>query len=153
MDTTTRNALLNDVTIIERLSHEEGVEVQAFNTALFDTDAPVLVTRVIRSALGILRKADDVWVLTNTANKQATPIPIADYLDDYGIEAQTHEFSSEKQTARGRGRAMLAAAKELPADLLVMGAHGENAFSAIFGLDRATRKIVTVSPIPVLIQR
>ena len=176
LDAITRNALLNDVTIIERLSDEEGAEVQAFNTALFETGAPVLVTppaapatvgksvivawgatiqatRAIRSALGILQKAQDVWVLTNTANKQADPIAIADYLGDYGIEAQTHEFSSEKQTARGRGRAMLAAAKELPADLLVMGAYGENAFSAIFGLGRATRKIVTASPIPVLIQR
>ena len=37
---------------------------------------------------------------------------------------------------------MLAAAKELPADLLVMGAYGENALSAIFGLGRATRKVV-----------
>ena len=44
LDAITRNALLNDVTIIERLSREEGAEVQAFNTALFETGAPVLVT-------------------------------------------------------------------------------------------------------------
>jgi hypothetical protein len=35
-----QNCLLNDVTILERIAEEEGPEVQAFNTALFDTGGP-----------------------------------------------------------------------------------------------------------------
>ena len=68
------------------------------------------------------------------------PSRLTAYLGDYRIQAQSHEFSSPKQTASGCGRATLAAAKELPADLLVMGAYGENALSTLFGLGRATQK-------------
>jgi len=36
--------LVHDLTILERISSEQGPEVLAFNTALFDTGGPVLVT-------------------------------------------------------------------------------------------------------------
>lgn len=176
LDAIVTNSLLNDVTILERVSQDEGSEVHAFNTALFETDAPVLITpptapdtvgksvivlwsgtpqsvRAVRSAMPVLQGAERVWVLTNTDNDLAVPDDMVDYLADYGVEAEARGFSGEKLTARGRGRAMLAAAAELPADLLVMGAYGENRFGVIFGLGRATQKVVTASPIPLFIQR
>jgi nucleotide-binding universal stress UspA family protein len=48
---------------------------------------------------------------------------------------------------------MLAAVAETSADLLVMGAYGENRLSAMFGLGRATRKVITAAAIPLLTQR
>jgi nucleotide-binding universal stress UspA family protein len=107
----------------------------------------------IRSALPVLQQAEDVWILTNRDNPKADPAALADYLGDYGVKAEAHSFTGAKQTARGRGRAMLAALKELPADLLIMGAYGENRLSVIFGLGRATQKVVTASTVPLLIQR
>ena len=47
---------------------------------------------------------------------------------------------------------MLAAVAETSADLLVMGSYGENRLSAILGLGRATAKVVTAAPIPLLTQ-
>ena len=175
-DAIVHNCLLNDVTILERVSQDEGSGVHAFNTALFETAAPVLVApptspatvgksvivlwsgtlqsaRAVRSAMPMLQQADDVWVLTNAENEDANPDDMTAYLADYGVKSEAHEFSGAKLTARGRGRAMLAAAKELPADLLVMGAYGENKLGVIFGLGRTTQKVVTASPIPLLIQR
>ena len=171
-----RFGLFHDLTILERISSEEGPEVLAFNTALFDTGGPVLVTppesrdgtigehvavawspgpqsvRAVRSALPLLREAKTVTIVTNGANPEADPAPLATYLARNGIGTQSQSFSGAKLTARGRGRAMLAAVAETAADLLVMGAYGENRLSAIFGLGRATRKVVTAAPIPLLIQ-
>ena len=61
-------------------------------------------------------------------------------------------FSSDKLTARGRARALLKAVEDLSGDLLIMGAYGENAVNALFGLGRATRKIVTAARVPTLLQ-
>ena len=171
-----RFGLFHDLTILERISSEEGPEVLAFNTALFDTGGPVLVTppegrdgavgehvavawspspqsvRAVRSAMPLMREAKTVTIVTNSANPAADPAPLATYLAHNGIDSQSQSFSGAKLTARGRGRAMLAAVAETSADLLVMGAYGENRLSAIFGLGRATRKVVTAVPIPLLTQ-
>ena len=42
---------------------------------------------------------------------------------------------------------------EIGADMLVMGAYGENRLHAIFGLGRATQKVVSAARIPVFTQR
>lgn len=168
--------LFQDLTILERISSEEGPEVLAFNTALFETGGPVLVTppdghdgpvgehvavawspspqsaRAVRSAMPLLRGAKKVTILTNSANKDSDPAPLVAYLGHDGIAAEAQSFSGAKLTARGRGRAMLAALASSGADLLVMGAYGENRLSAVFGLGRATRKVVTAIPIPLLTQ-
>lgn len=169
-----QHGMLSDMNIVERVSEEEGPHVAALNAALFETGAPVLVTpptapetigeavvvvwsataqsaRALRSAIPILQRARTVWVLTNVANPQAPGL--AAYLRSYDIAVEARTFSSAKQTARGRGRAMLAAVKELPADLVVMGAYGENRLNAIFGLGRTTQKVVTGCPIPLFVQR
>ena len=79
--------------------------------------------------------------------RQAIAIP-----GDAEIAAEAKSFKSENLTARGRGRAVLAAATDLGSDVLVMGAFGESQISALLGLGRATEKIVTACKIPVLVQ-
>ncbi len=167
--------LVHDLTILERVAAEQGPEVLAFNTALFDTGGPVLVTppiapavvgrhiavawaarvapaRAVRSAMPLIRRAETVTVVTNRDNEAANPAALVAYLACYGIDPELRSYSGAKLTARGRGRAMLAAVAETSADLLVMGTYGENKLSAIFGLGRATRKVVTAAPIPLLTQ-
>jgi nucleotide-binding universal stress UspA family protein len=47
---------------------------------------------------------------------------------------------------------MLAAIADMGADSMVMGAFGENRLDAIFGLGRATQKMVTATRVPILLQ-
>jgi len=167
---------LSDITILERVSNDSGPEVLALNTALFDTPGPVLVTppspaseigqsvavvwsptiqsaRAVRSALPIMATAASITVITNDADKGADPDALAGYLELHGVETGFRTFDGGGLTARGRGRAILAAATTVQADLLVMGAYGENRLSALIGLGRTTQKIVSATTIPTLVQR
>lgn len=167
--------LLYEMIILERLSEERGPHARAFNTALFETGAPVLVTppsapaavgnriavvwtgtpqsaRAMRSALPLLQAAKQVHLLTNAANVYAEPARALEYLRFYDVAADHLPFDGSRLTARGRGRAIIEAAGRVGADLLVMGGFGENQFDALFGLGRTTRKLVTASPVPLLLQ-
>jgi nucleotide-binding universal stress UspA family protein len=167
--------LLYDAVIVERLSEEQGPHARAFNTALFETGAPVLVTpptapqhigeciavvwtgtpqsaRAMRSALPLLHRAGTVHLMTNRANDLATPEEALEYLDAQGIAATPLAFDGARLTARGRGRAIIDAVRAAGADLMVMGAFGEQRTDALFGLGRTTRKLVTAAPVPLLLQ-
>lgn len=169
------HGLYSDVVVLERLSDEAGPEALILNTALFDTPGPVLVTppkapevigksvaviwsptlqsaRAVRSALPILKKAERVTVITNSARAEADPAPLVAYLDAHGIASELGTYSSAGQTARGRGRAILAAVAGAGADILVMGAYGEKRLTALIGLGRATRKIASATTVPALLQ-
>ncbi len=166
--------VLYDAIIIERVSSERGPKVLALNTALFESGAPVLVApprapavigqsvavvwnrtiqsaRALRSAMPILAQAKEVEILVNRADAGVDPAELQAYLDCHGIAASARTIDGTKLTARGRGRAIIAAAS-VSADLLVMGAYGENRLTALLGLGRTTQKIVSATPIPVLIQ-
>ncbi len=166
---------LHDLTILERISEEEGPQVLALNTALFETGGPVLITpprtpapvgesvavvwsptvqsaRALRSSMPVLAQARKVWILSNSDNSDANPGELIEHLAHRGIAAEAHGFSGARLTARERGRAILKEVVALAADLLVMGAFGENRVSAIFGLGRTTQKVVGASPVPLLIQ-
>jgi nucleotide-binding universal stress UspA family protein len=167
--------LLHDITILERVSGQEGAEVTSLRTALFETGGPVLIAppkapatigtsvavfwnatvqsaRAIRSAMPILRKAQKVFVLSSMDNAHARETPIADHLAFYGIKAEILTFGSADLTARGRGRAMLSAVATTGADLAVLGAFGVNRIESMLGLGRATEKVVTSASIPLFIQ-
>lgn len=169
------HGLYSDVVVLERLSDEEGPEVLTLNTALFETPGPVLVTppkapeaigrsvvvvwsptlqsaRVVRSALPILQRAETVTTITNKAKKEADPTALVSYLAIHGVTTNLGTFDGGTLTARGRGRAILAAADDAGADLLIMGAYGENRLTALIGLGRATRKVVSATTIPALLQ-
>jgi nucleotide-binding universal stress UspA family protein len=175
VDAIAEGGYLFDVTILERLTSTEGSEVTDFNAALFNSGAPVLIAppgkagwvgghatlvwnntiqagRAIRSAVPILRRAKTVTILTNSANAAADPDEVKRYLASHEVVAEAKNYRSENLTARGRGRAVLAAAEEAGSDVLVMGAFGESQISALLGLGRATEKIVTACKIPVLVQ-
>jgi nucleotide-binding universal stress UspA family protein len=170
-----RHGLYSDAVILERLSKEEGPEALTLDTALFETPGPVLVTppkapamigrsvavvwsptvqsaRAVRSALPILRKADSVTTITNSARTEADPSALSSYLATHGVTSKLRSYDGAGLTARGRGRAILAAAGEVGADLLVMGAYGEKRLTALIGLGRATRKIAGATTIPALLQ-
>lgn len=167
--------LYSDAVILERAFADEGPKVLALNTALFETPGPVLVTppkapaeigrsvavvwsptvqsaRAVRSALPILRTAETVTVLSNSEREDTDPTALADYLRVHGVSTVLRSFEGAGLTARGRGRAILAATGACGADLLVMGAYGENRLTALIGLGRATRKVVSATSIPTLLQ-
>ncbi|MCG8358027.1 MAG: universal stress protein [Kiloniellales bacterium] len=176
-DTLSHQGRLHDLTILERISKEEGPEALALNIALFETGGPVLVSppqppasvgenvalvwspsvqsaRALRSALPILKRAKQVSILTNSATvEKGQEKDLASYLTSHGIDAKMELFDGAPLTARGRGRAILAAAEQIGADFLVMGAYGENRLRSILGLGRATQKVVSGSPIPLFLQR
>lgn len=170
-----RYGLYSDAVVLERLSNDEGPEALTLDTALFETPGPVLVTppkapaaigrsvavvwsptvqsaRAVRSALPILRKADSVTTITNSARTEADSSALVDYLDAQGVTTELRSYDGAGQTARGRGRAILAAVGEAGADLLVMGAFDEKRLTALIGLGRATRKVVSATTIPALLQ-
>ena len=167
--------LYSDALVLERLSKDEGPEALILDTALFEAPGPVLVTppqapaavgrsvavvwsptvqsaRAVRSALPALRTADTVSLVTNSARGDADPSGLAGYLADHGITCGFKTYDGAGLTARGRGRAILKAAADVRADLLVMGAYGEKRLTALLGLGRATRKVVSATTIPTLLQ-
>jgi nucleotide-binding universal stress UspA family protein len=75
-----------------------------------------------------------------------------EYLAAYDLSAGVQSYNSQQLTARARGRALIAAAAQCGADLLITGAFGEGRPGVLSGLGRATRKVVTAAPMPVLLQ-
>lgn len=164
-----------DLVIVERVSAHDGPQAAALNAAVFATGRPVLVTppqsmstvaqhvaiawngsaqatRALTSALPLMARASDVTLLLGSGMDPGPPLPIHDYLADHGIAAEVHAYDSARLTARARGRALLSAVRDIGADLLVTGAYGESGGAALGGLGRATQKVVTGAPIPVLLQ-
>ncbi len=164
-----------DLIMVERLSSEDGPEASNLNAALFETGRLVLLVppraasgpikraaivwnssaqtaRAIKSALPLLQIAQDVVLLTGSGTGEVAVALLLEYLAAYDLAPSVQAYDSERLTARARGRALIAAAGEAGADLLVMGAFGEGQAGAIAGLGRATRKIVTAAPMPVLLQ-
>ncbi|HEX4568799.1 MAG TPA: universal stress protein [Dongiaceae bacterium] len=146
-----------------------------FNTAVFGTGGPVMITppgmpattgerpavvwnasipsaRAIRSAITLLRIAKETTILSSADNPDADPSALARYLDCYGIKSTPRTFRTDSLTARARGRSLLEVAKEADADLLVMGAYGEGKITAMLGLGRATEKVVMSCKVPLLVQ-
>jgi nucleotide-binding universal stress UspA family protein len=167
--------LLTDINILERVHGDAGPDVLALNTALFETPAPVLVcppsppatigtsvavvwsasiqsAKAVHSAMPLISTAERVTVLLNAANVDADPTHLMEYLSGYGVRPKIISFEGGSLTARGRGRAILAAASENKADFLVMGAYGDNMWSSLTGMGRTTQKVCTATKIPTLIQ-
>lgn len=175
IDMITLDGLLHDMTVIERLTEREGSGVADFNTAVFSTGGPVLITppatsdtvaerpavvwnasipsaRAIRAAVPLLRLARRTTVLSSADNPHADPSALSRYLESYGIDCEPRTFRTDSLTARARGRSLLEAAREAEADFLVMGAYGEGKITAMLGLGRATEKVVMSCKVPLLVQ-
>ena len=164
-----------DLIMVERLSSEEGPEASNLNAALFETGRLVLLvppkavtgpikraaiawnssaqtSRAIKSSLPLLQAAQDIILLTVSGAVGLEVDLLLDYLAAYNLTLDVQAYDSERLTARARGRALIKASSQAGADLLIMGAFGESQAAAIGGLGRATRKIVTAVPMPVLLQ-
>ncbi|MBT3535336.1 MAG: universal stress protein [Rhodospirillaceae bacterium] len=163
-----------DLVLVERLSSEDGPEASNLNAALFETGRPVLLippeagggiqriaiawngtaqsSRAIKSAMPLLPAAQDIVLLQGSGAGEVPVELLLEYLAAYDLSASVQGYDSQRLTARARGRALIAAATEAGANLLVTGAFGEGQPGVLSGLGRATRKIVTAAPIPVLLQ-
>lgn len=110
--------------------------------------------RAIHAARPLLARAGRVVVLSGTQRKVLTEIdwkPAFDldvYLRRHGIHAEQRPLLASDEQA---GAALLAAATEIGAGLLVMGAYGRTRFSEwVFG--GATRHILNHAGIPVVMR-
>jgi nucleotide-binding universal stress UspA family protein len=151
----------------QRLS---GPRPLTLDSALFDSGRPVLIAppaapaalgstvviawngstetaRVIAFALPVLKRAEDVVVLTVEGSGVPGPSgeDVAAYLAGHAVRARTLAAEPGKRTA---GEAILAEAEALGADLLVKGAFTQSRLrQIIFG--GATRHILENANIPV----
>ena len=163
----------HDVIVLERLSEVDGPDALAFSTALWSAGCAVLVTpaparspqgvrhvavawngsvqagRAVRAAMPYLEKAAQVTVLQRQGSEPDAELER--YLSVHGVRSVGFKtYGQGHLTARGWGRALLAETKAIGADLLVMGAYG-SAMGSLLGFGRATEKIVTSAPVPVLL--
>src|SRR6266508_693218 len=108
--------------------------------------------RAVGSALPFLAKAAKVTVLVADAKPEDVAAPLLTRnLGRRGIAAAVDTARFGALTGPGRGRALLAYAKDKGADLLVMGAYGHGELSNFLGLGGATAKVIAACPIPLLL--
>jgi len=162
----------HDLIVLERVSEAEGPDAVAFSVALWDVHGALLVNppsgapsavrhvavawngsvqagRALRAALPYLRQAAQVTVLQRSGSSDDAELKR--YLAAHAIKSVAFKsYGQGNLTARGWGRALLAETKAVGADLLVMGAYGSS-IGSLLGFGRATQKIVTSAPLPVLL--
>jgi protein CrcB len=156
-----------DSAVVAANARQPGKPRDALHAAIFDTSRAVLVTppesagafgrvvavawkddsrapKAVRSALPILQKAEAVHVLRAGAEAAAVP----DILIEHGVRAFAHAVADNNGPA---GAALLAAAHELGADLIVMGAyaHGEWREALLGGV---TRHMLGHADLPLFLQ-
>jgi len=108
--------------------------------------------RAVGSAMPFLAKAGKVTIVVAdaTPDEAGTPLLVRN-LGRRGIAATVDATRFGTHTGRGRGRALLAYAKDKRADLLVMGAYGHGELSNFLGLGGATAKVIASCPVPLLL--
>lgn len=168
-----RRGRVSDVVIIARAQGENAVTTitETLEAALMDSGAPLLVApagapatvgghvavawnggleaaRAVTAAMPFLKGAEDVTILTVGAPcpPEATPEALAGYLASHGVKASIRnpEAGGESMSA-----ALLAAAGEANADLMVMGAYTHSRLrELVFG--GVTYEVLSAADIPVL---
>ncbi len=163
-------ARVSDLTVFGRPGQEvDGGASPAFEAALFDSGAPVLLVpaapvkelgataaiawdrsresaRAVHAALPILRGAKKVVILTarETAGG-AEPSELVRYLAGHGIKARTWAFTPGSGAL---GQEILAEAVKAEAGLLVMGGYGHSRLRELV-LGGVTRSVLSEAAIPV----
>jgi nucleotide-binding universal stress UspA family protein len=108
--------------------------------------------RAVGSALPFLATAGKVTVLVADAKPEDVGASLLmRNLGRRGIAATVDTAKFGALTGRGRGRALLAYARDKGADLLVMGAYGHGELSNFLGLGGATAKVIASCPVPLLL--
>jgi nucleotide-binding universal stress UspA family protein len=108
--------------------------------------------RAVFDALPILRGASDVkviWVNPQSERERAQGIPAADICTALARHGVKCEATEQVAPRGGVGETLLARAREMGADLLVMGCYG-HARLREFVFGGASRHVLRHMPIPVL---
>jgi nucleotide-binding universal stress UspA family protein len=144
----------------------------ALHAALFDTDRPVMVVppevppapfgrkiaiawrddgrtiKAVLSALRLVGQAQQVDVLAGTRDPMSAP-RLPDILEEHKIEASLHLLPITGQ--RAFGEALLTAAHQLAADMLVMGAFARHPLRSLI-LGGVTRYMLSHADLPVIMR-
>lgn len=109
--------------------------------------------RAVRSALGLLQRAEEVVVLGDVGLSRARdcgdpPGGIAAYLESKGVPVSS---GRRRIDAGAAGESLASAAADVGADLLVMGAYGHSRISEWI-LGGATRHLLQHVPLPLFMQ-
>ena len=130
-----------------KLNGAPGCVVLAWN------GAPEAV-RAIHAALPLLQRAKRVVLLCGERRKSfleiawKPPFDMSAYLTRHVVKLESRNFHADDEHA---GAAILDAASELKAELIVMGAYGRNRFSE-WALGGATRHVLNHTPVPVFMR-
>jgi len=127
-----------------------GRDEAKLDTIAIAWDASVPCVRALHAALPLLKQASRVLLIDGAP--LARPAEASEHIDDYLARHGLHATRLRIDPgSRNAGDAILAAASNAFADLLVMGAYGHNRFSEwVFG--GATRHALERAEIPVLMR-
>ena len=172
-----RASLLSDLVVMERptLRPEAPTGWGLVSRTVFACSVPVLVVpdtcsapgagsvvliawngsreaaRALEGALPVLRWSDRIVVLDGSRAaaraKRAAPPEVSPWLARHGLKAEIRPLEHD---GPGAGPAILAAARELGADLIVMGAWGHSRLAELI-LGGVTRHLFTHSDRPMLV--
>ena len=164
---------LADVVAVAQPDHARNLGLNTLEAALLESGRPVLLcpptplsgplgahiaiawngsteaTRAIAATLPTLAAADKVTLLSvaTGAKEDLPPAAVKDYLSDHGIAA---ELRSEAARGSEVGQALLLAAKDAGADLLLMGAYGQSRRRELI-MGGVTQHVIDKSDLPVLL--
>lgn len=130
---------------------KQGIFEDVGKKVLISWDASRGATRAVTEAIPLLQHADVVQVVVFNPESRSTAHgdqPGADlglYLARHGVKVEV----LEKKTGRDVGAALLALAKELSSDLIVMGGYGHSRFRQML-LGGVTRSVLAGMTIPVM---
>ncbi len=171
IDVIKRHGRLVDLVVVAKPSRDRNLGVNSLRAALFATGRPVMVcppsetapddlgrrvsiawngsaeaSRAVALAMPILRAADGVIVLDGGDDRHGTSgKDLMEYLEACGIQAEHETINA----ARHPGRAIMTAAGEADADLVVMGAYSRSREQEmIFG--GATQEVIDECIMPVV---
>lgn len=126
-----------------------GVHERFDGHALVAWDGSLEASRALGNALPLLQHASAVTVVqydtAGTGELAAQAGQLTAWLGRHGIKADVHE----QRIAIDAGNALLSAAADLHADLLVMGGYGHTRFRELV-LGGATRTVLDTMTLPVL---
>ncbi len=129
-------------------------EPRPISHALVTWNGSAQAARAVGYAVPLLAHAAKVTVLSVGAPGERAPTSfVVAYLARHGIIAAGAEFDAGTGSARARGRALLGHVDTLGADLLVMGAYGEQGLLRFLGLGGATGKVIAACKVPILLAR
>jgi nucleotide-binding universal stress UspA family protein len=110
-------------------------------------NASIEAARAVAAALPFLYQAREIHILTAGDDERAADTELAAYLAWHGIVGRARRVRS--LAGIGTGELLLAAARDVGADLLVMGGYGHAPWREMIG--GATRQIIGTSRLPILL--